>query len=980
MRAWFALSFGLLTALSAGSVRAAPPPSQVEVRVDWPRFVGRHDLTFARLPDRWDRGAFLGNGRMGAMVYQDLGVLAFELGETSITDHQPPRPGAPGPIVPMTTRPRLPIGKLTWQPRGTIIAGTMRLDLWNAELTAKITTSRGSLELRAYLHAQEPLLVVDVEAGGGESPDGFEFWPAHAINEVKLFRRFAIQAPDVNPPPYVVRRDGAKVSVQPRNSGGAHAVGWREQRGGAAARTLLLSIADLPSAEVAPDLMAATLARAARFNPVTLRERHRAYWHSYYPQSFVSLPDTRLEGFYLIQMYKLACATRADAPAIDTLGPWYHRTPWPGIWWNLNVQLSYWPVYTANRLALGESLLALIDRNRENLRKNAGGLAEAAAVGRTSAQDADSPVTDNDANPRKEHELGNLTWALHNYWLHYRHTMDDQMLRERLYPALREAINYYLHRATRDRDGVYHLPVAVSPEYERAAADTNYDLSLLRWGLTALIWSAERLALSEPRLPHYREVLAHLAPYPRGANGLDIGRDVPLSVSHRHFSHLLMIYPLSLLTPETPADRALIEKSLAHWIGFEGALQGYSFVAASAISSRLGRGDDALAFLNQLISRFVKRNTMYMEAGPVIETPLAAAQAVHEMLLQSHNGVVRVFPALPANFSDVSFARLRTEGAFVVSAQKRGGRVQFVAIESLAGEALRVMLPFVAPAQHGGSRTVSLKANGDGSFTIDLKRGETVVIGEGLPGPKTFAVTAVAVDGLGDHAFGVLPDGRIRSGTAASAARPAPAGKPPAIPLRGDGFVRSFALRDHPTSTVYSNNGWEEIVWRHLPQERIPPVGASRKPGTMPWWTAEPGWRAVDTESTCVDLTAASEVPGTSRVDNRIAYLNTTIVSSRRQEAILRFGSSDQLRVELWGEGKIFSATSFVSRPVKADENELPVVLRAGDNPLLLKVINERGAWGACLRVLGTDGQPLTGIASTRGTDAPAAQGPGPRW
>ena len=104
--------------------------------------------------------------------------------------------------------------------------------------------------------------------------------------------------------------------------------------------------------------------------PDRLRRSHRAFWHAYYPQSFVSLPNARLESFYWIQMYKLASATRADRPAIDTLGPWYARTPWPGIWWNLNIQLSYWPVYTANRLALGESLLALVDRNQDNLRDN----------------------------------------------------------------------------------------------------------------------------------------------------------------------------------------------------------------------------------------------------------------------------------------------------------------------------------------------------------------------------------------------------------------------------------------------------------------------------------------------------------------------------------------------------------------------------------------------------------------------------------
>ena len=149
---------------------------------------------------------------------------------------------------------------------------------------------------------------------------------------------------------------------------------------------------------------------------------------------------------------------------------------------------------------------------------------------------------------------------------------------------------------------------------------------------------------------------------------------------------MLMVYPLRLVTGQRPEERALIERSLAHWIGFEGALEGYSFVGASAISSLLGKGDDAARFLDQLIGRFVKPNTMYTEAGPVIETPLAAAQAVHEMLLQSWGGTLRVFPAVPGAWKDVAFHDLRAEGAFLVSALRRGGRTVLVRVQSLAGE------------------------------------------------------------------------------------------------------------------------------------------------------------------------------------------------------------------------------------------------------------------------------------------------------
>jgi hypothetical protein len=71
---------------------------------------------------------------------------------------------------------------------------------------------------------------------------------------------------------------------------------------------------------------------------------------------FVSMPDTRMEGFYHIQMYKMASATRPGRPALDLMGPWFRTTPWAKIWWNLNIQLAYWPQLTGNRMELGESL------------------------------------------------------------------------------------------------------------------------------------------------------------------------------------------------------------------------------------------------------------------------------------------------------------------------------------------------------------------------------------------------------------------------------------------------------------------------------------------------------------------------------------------------------------------------------------------------------------------------------------------------
>jgi hypothetical protein len=218
-----------------------------------------------------------------------------------------------------------------------------------------------------------------------------------------------------------------------------------------------------------------------------------------------------------------------------------------------------------------------------------------------------------------------------------------------------------------------------------------------------------------------------------------IGAGQKLEISHRHFSHLLMVYPLHLVDPQSAADRPVIEKSLDHWIGFKGALQGYSYTGASAMCSWLGRNDRAVQLLDEFIDQYVKANTMYLEAGPVIETPLSGAASIHELVLQSWTSDdsgfgthIRVFPAVPDSWPDVSFDRLRAEGAFEVSAVRRGGKTRFVQIKSLAGSPCRVSTGLAEPIAASGARAFKVTAGTDRNAgriaTIDLRKGETVLL------------------------------------------------------------------------------------------------------------------------------------------------------------------------------------------------------------------------------------------------------------
>jgi hypothetical protein len=77
-----------------------------------------------------------------------------------------------------------------------------------------------------------------------------------------------------------------------------------------------------------------------------------------------------------------------------------------------------------------------------------------------------------------------------------------------------------------------------------------------------------------------------------------------------------------------------------------------------------------------------------------LEGNFAAAAGLQEMLLQSHRGKIRVFPAVPDSWQEAFFAGLRAEGAFLVSAQRAGGKTRQVEIVAEKGGRCILVSPF----------------------------------------------------------------------------------------------------------------------------------------------------------------------------------------------------------------------------------------------------------------------------------------------
>lgn len=720
----------------APSTKAQVAPPSLKNAINWEEFLSRNDMTWTSMPKGWQEAPFLGNGELGLLVYaqnNSKNEIKFELGNGSAYDQRtiPDKMRTTGNMT--LYRGRLMVGSFILKTQGNITGCDWRLDIAKAELRGKVITDKGAIDIRAYVHASAPLFVIEATPEGGETIEKFQ-WASElgAATRLLIQKKALLGTPEFPqiPTPKLGKSNSIEFWEQKIDPGYCLTTAWFQAPYKKGIRLLASSCFGKQPSAITQE-SCTIVKKAIQQKPAQLDSSHYAWWKDYYPASFISIPDAYWESFYWNQIYKLGSATRANGMVIDTCGPWLQHTTWGGVWWNLNVQLSYWPCYTGNRLSIGDSLRLGITKNRQFLINSVPKeyQHDSAAVGRNTGQNFEGRV----GYPGTPHseldaEIGNLLWACHNLWWQYAVTQDLDILKNDVFPILRRSVNYYLHFLNKEDDGKWHLPKTHSPEYADTA-DCNYDLALLKWGCQALIESCKILNINDPLLSKWKDVDANLTPFPSNEQeGYLIGKGKRLSSSHRHFSHLLMVFPLHLVDLKDPKERERILKTLNHWHSFKGALQGYSFTGGSLMASAIGDGDRAYSILQGLKS-YASCTTMYKEGGgPVIETPLSAAQSIHEMLLQSHGGVIEPFPAMPQQWDHASFGNLRAEGAFLISGSWKNSQTDWVRITSLAGKPCIVRLKDPEAIK---SNTATLTVLADGNISIPLQQGQSVLLYRG---------------------------------------------------------------------------------------------------------------------------------------------------------------------------------------------------------------------------------------------------------
>lgn len=435
-----------------------------------------------------------------------------------------------------------------------------------------------------------------------------------------------------------------------------------------------------------------TLKNAANIGYDALKEKHVEWWNNYWNRSSISVGDELLEKTYYRSWYLFASCSRKGGYPMPLQGVWTADNdmlpPWKGDYHHdTNTQLSYQSYLKANRLDEGvcfvDYLWSLKDEYKR-FAKNFYGVDGLLIPGVSTlhgkpmggwAQYSLSPTM--------------TIWSAQSFDEYYLYTGDEVFLREKAYPFFVE-IEKAIFSLLEEKNGKLYLPLSSSPEIFDATRkaylqpNSNFDLALLRYLYTTLCKYSNRLGYYDDE-KRYGKVLSKLDEVAVIDGIIGIDKNNLLPKSHRHFSHLMCLYPLHLINYDTDEHKALYDTSLAQieelgqgfWVGF-------SFGMCAQIYAITHNGNSAYEKLRQFAHGFVAENGFHLNGDfkgygysalhyrPfTLESSFGFCDALQEMLLQEHEGYIYLFPAIPDEWKKrcVEFTKLRSYGGVEVSAK-----------------------------------------------------------------------------------------------------------------------------------------------------------------------------------------------------------------------------------------------------------------------------------------------------------------------
>ncbi len=435
-------------------------------------------------------------------------------------------------------------------------------------------------------------------------------------------------------------------------------------------------------------------------------------WEKFFSASRVTLEDKEIEKFYNSSLYHLAgCMGNTEFPPglfgnfiTDDFFPWagdYHM--------NYNYEAPYYCIFSANHPELFDGYMAPVNEMKDEAKRMAKlfgckGYAFPVSFGPKALDVYTQPDC-------KEHGILFLGQRSHAAYacvipiMHWFSTYDKDYARENYYDFVLNTASFWEDYLVKEHgryviksDAAHEIPFYRGKKFRYAThfGQVNTVNAINSLGLVKLLFDgiydmAKELGLNSEKYTLWEDIIENLSDFPTFIKkGKKCFRYSRFGIRWRDDNTvgLQHIYPASQIGLSSGEKLLKIARN-TYFIN-DRRLDDNGSNSYLPAGARIGVDPQFLIDgIRDNIKEFGLPNRLFRHHGGGIEHLTTVPATINEMMMQSHEGIIRLFPCWDKK-SSASFENLRADGAFLVTAELKGEKVTTLKIKSLKGRPCKV--------------------------------------------------------------------------------------------------------------------------------------------------------------------------------------------------------------------------------------------------------------------------------------------------